>query len=89
MSGSVVRQGNKTQLVYDYVMERIVEGTLGAGEPININTLAEETGVSLIPTREALRRLESEGLVEFLFHRGVRASCLMSIGPGTIDACLT
>ncbi|MGK0722142.1 GntR family transcriptional regulator [Leucobacter sp. W1478] len=65
-------KGNKTQHVYDYVMERIVDGTFAAGESLNIGILAEETGVSLIPTREALRRLESEGLIEFLFHRGVR-----------------
>ena len=70
------RTRSKTQLVYDHVMERIVDGTLAAGTPININSLAEETGVSLIPTREALRRLESEGLVEFLFHRGVRVATL-------------
>lgn len=65
---------NKTQHVYDHVMERIVDGTFPAGHALNIGGLAEETGVSLIPTREALRRLESEGLVEFLFHRGVRVS---------------
>lgn len=76
MSETAVRSGNKTQLVYDFVMERIVAGALVAGAPININALAEETGVSLIPTREALRRLESEGLVEFLFHRGVRVAAL-------------
>lgn len=65
---------NKTQLVYDHVMERIVNGTYAAGEALNINTLAVDTGVSLIPTREALRLLASEGLVEFLFHRGVRVT---------------
>lgn len=64
--------GDKTQHVYDYVMERIVEGVFAAGTALNIGVLAEETGVSLIPTREALRRLESEGLIEFVFHRGVR-----------------
>ncbi|MBO1902264.1 GntR family transcriptional regulator [Leucobacter weissii] len=68
------KTGNKTQLVYDFVMERIVDGTFGTGEFLNIGLLAEKTGVSLIPTREALRRLESEGLVEFLFHRGVRVA---------------
>lgn len=65
---------NKTQRVYDHVMERIVDGTFPAGHALNIGALAEETDVSLIPTREALRRLESEGLVQFLFHRGVRVS---------------
>ncbi|CAG7603913.1 GntR family transcriptional regulator [Leucobacter soli] len=68
------RRGNKTQHVYDHVMERIVDGSFAAGDALNIGALAEETGVSLIPTREALRRLESEGLVEFLFHRGVRVA---------------
>lgn len=63
---------NKTQHVYDYVMERIVSGDFPAGESLNIGAIAKQTGVSLIPTREALRRLESEGLIEFLFHRGVR-----------------
>ncbi|NLA64771.1 MAG: GntR family transcriptional regulator [Leucobacter sp.] len=67
-------QSNKTQLVYDYVMQRIIDGTFAAGESLSIAGIAEETGVSLIPTREALRRLESEGLVEFMFHRGVRVT---------------
>lgn len=71
-SGSPSSPGNKTQHVYDYVMERIVDGTFAAGSALNIGILAEETGVSLIPTREALRRLESEGLIEFVYHRGVR-----------------
>jgi len=65
---------NKTQQVYTYVMERIVDGTFPAGHALNINELATETGVSLIPTREALRLLESGGLVRFEFHRGVRVA---------------
>lgn len=74
MTDAPQRPQNKTQYVYDYVMERIVDGSFAAGSSLSITTLAEETGVSLIPTREALRRLESEGLVEFLFHRGVRVA---------------
>lgn len=65
---------DKTQLVYDFVMERIVDGRYAAGEALSIAHIADETGVSLIPTREALRRLESEGLVEFAYHRGVRVT---------------
>lgn len=65
---------NKTQFVYNYVIQGIVDGTFAGGSSLGIASLAEETGVSLIPTREALRRLESEGLVEFLFHRGVRVT---------------
>jgi len=74
MSETLPRPQNKTQYVYDYVMGGIVEGRLPAGTSLSIAAIAEQTGVSLIPTREALRRLESEGLVEFLFHRGVRVT---------------
>ena len=76
MSAAPTTSGNKTQLVYDYVMERIVDGVFASGEALSIAAIAEQTGVSLIPTREALRRLESEGLVEFEFHRGVRVTTL-------------
>lgn len=61
-------------------MERIVDGTYGAGNPLSIGELAAAAGVSMIPTREALRRLESEGLVEFVFHRGVRVTNLDPAG---------
>lgn len=71
---------DKTQRAYDFVMERIVDGTYGAGKPLSIGELAAAAGVSLIPTREALRRLESEGLVEFVFHRGVRVTNLDPAG---------
>lgn len=74
MNDGTPQQNNKTQLVYDYVMERVVDGTFAAGQSLSIVGLADDTGVSLIPTREALRRLESEGLVEFVFHRGVRVA---------------
>ena len=70
------RPQNKTQFVYDFVMEGIVDGRFAGGSSLSIAAIAEETGVSLIPTREALRRLESEGLVEFVSHRGVRVSQL-------------
>ena len=71
---------DKTQRAYEFVMERIVDGSYGAGQPLSIGALATAAGVSLIPTREALRRLESEGLVEFVFHRGVRVTNLDPAG---------
>lgn len=74
MSDPLSQPKNKTQFVYDYVMGAIVDGTFAGGSSLSIAAIAEQTGVSLIPTREALRRLESEGLVEFLYHRGVRVA---------------
>lgn len=62
--------------VVDVVLERlraeVVNGSLTPGEPLQISTLSEQMGVSHIPVREALRLLESEGLIERHHHgRGV------------------
>lgn len=48
----------------------ILNGVLAGGEPLRQAELAERFGVSRIPVREALRRLEGEGLVSFYSHRG-------------------
>jgi DNA-binding GntR family transcriptional regulator len=41
------------------------------GARINQADLASQLGVSLVPLREALRKLEAEGLVQIVPHRGV------------------
>ncbi|HTR94587.1 MAG TPA: GntR family transcriptional regulator [Trebonia sp.] len=46
------------------VRRSIVAGDLPPGQPFSVNDLAARLGVSHIPVREALRRLEAEGLVE-------------------------
>ena len=46
-------------------------GWLQPGESIQITTLSDQLGVSHIPVREALRQLESEGLVEHKHGRRV------------------
>lgn len=48
----------------------IVDGRLGAGDRINEKALADERGISRGPVREACRRLEEAGLVEFKTNRG-------------------
>jgi DNA-binding GntR family transcriptional regulator len=45
------------------IRRSITFGTLPPGEQFSVTMLAEQLGVSHIPVREALRRLESEGLV--------------------------
>jgi DNA-binding GntR family transcriptional regulator len=54
------------------VVQLITSGELGPGEPIRQNQLAERIGISPTPVREALRRLEAQGLVVLEPHRGVR-----------------
>jgi DNA-binding GntR family transcriptional regulator len=57
------------QLV-DVVRRRILTGDAPADQPIRQDALAAELGVSKIPLREALTRLEQEGLVRSHANRG-------------------
>jgi DNA-binding GntR family transcriptional regulator len=66
--GSASRDGgsSKQQTVYEAVRERIVAGRYGPGYRLVLSTLAREFGVSSLPLREALRRLEAEGWLTYI-----------------------
>jgi len=51
---------------------RVVSGSLAPGAELSQIRLAEELGVSTTPLREALRRLEAEGLIETRPNRRAR-----------------
>ncbi len=56
--------------VADSLRELILDGTLGVGLQLRQEDLARRFGVSRIPVREALGRLQAEGLVEHFANRG-------------------
>ena len=56
---------NKQERTYAILRDRIHSGRFAPLERLNIDALARELGVSPIPVREALRRLEAEGWVRF------------------------
>lgn len=76
MSLSAVKSRDlgKTPSVSDVILKHlrdaITDGSLDEGEPIRQDDVAKLFNVSKIPVREALKRLESEGLVEFQRNRG-------------------
>ncbi|MBY0095769.1 GntR family transcriptional regulator [Mesobacillus maritimus] len=53
------------QEVYTRIRESIMNGDLVPGEKISIRKMAERYGVSTMPVREALNKLQSEGFVRF------------------------
>lgn len=54
--------------------QRIITGELPAGEHLNELALSREFGVSRVPVREAIRALESEGLVDSKLYSGSHVS---------------
>lgn len=66
--------------VYQQLREAIVDGTLDADAPLTELTLAAKYNVSRTPVREALRRLEQDGLVE----RGARGMQVRGRSPEEI-----
>lgn len=59
-----------SEQVFAIVRERIVDGSIRPEAAIRQDALAAELGVSKIPLREALARLEHEGLIQGQANRG-------------------
>ncbi|MHB1414983.1 MAG: GntR family transcriptional regulator [Chloroflexota bacterium] len=69
------------KIVADYLRSAILAGRLGPGDRINQDDVARELGVSRMPVRDALRIVQSEGLVEIHPHR---AAIVVSLRPKDI-----
>jgi DNA-binding GntR family transcriptional regulator len=61
--------------VYHYLCNLIIEGKLNYGETLSIKKIAEELKVSPMPVREAIKRLELEGVVTIY----PRSRCMIKI----------
>jgi DNA-binding GntR family transcriptional regulator len=66
---------------YRRLRESIVRGMLPAGRKISERSLASELGISAQPVREALRRLEQDGMVVTLPRRG---TVVAEVGPAQL-----
>jgi DNA-binding GntR family transcriptional regulator len=76
----------KQERVYRAIRERILSGAYGPGYRVVIDALAAEFGVSSLPVREAIRRLEAEGLVIFRPNAGAHVA---PADPGLFDEEMT
>lgn len=69
---SPILHRKKADLVYEYLREQVINGTYAPGRHMTLSVLSRELGLSHMPVREALLRLEQEGLLESEPHKGMR-----------------
>jgi DNA-binding GntR family transcriptional regulator len=67
---------SKAEQVHDALLDEICRGLLEPGRKLVEEEIAERLGVSRTPVREALRRLESMGLIRFRTHHGAEVARL-------------
>ena len=65
-SSSIITYGNVQDAVADRIREMVLNGQLKPGDRLRQDELANSLGVSTMPIREALRKLQAEGLVLFM-----------------------
>lgn len=69
-SENILRNPSLSDQARDRLRAAILEGELKPGEKVNIERVAEMFGISRTPIREALKALETEGLVQIQANRG-------------------
>jgi DNA-binding GntR family transcriptional regulator len=75
-------QITKQERAYRAIRERILSGAYGPGYRVVMDTIAAELDVSAVPVREAIRRLEAEGLVVYRPNAGAQVA---PAEPGLFD----
>jgi DNA-binding GntR family transcriptional regulator len=68
----VKNDANLSEMAYERIREGIISGAIALGAPLTRRRLSEIFQMSMVPVADALKRLESEGLVESLPRVGTR-----------------
>lgn len=61
-------------VIYNYILDQLLDHTLYSGSRINEVEIAEKLGVSRTPVRTALRKLENDGVVNIYPNRFVEVA---------------
>ena len=67
---------SKSQQAYRFIRERIDDGRYVPGYRLVLGSIARELDVSVVPVREAIRRLEAEKLVTFERNVGAQVALI-------------
>ena len=76
------RVANSSAVAADLIRQAILDGELPAGSRLKEDELAARLDVSRTPVREALRRLEAEGLV---VHEAKRGAAVRAYSASELD----
>ncbi|GAB4291111.1 MAG: GntR family transcriptional regulator [Roseovarius sp.] len=66
----ISRTASASAIVFDVLRKAIIEGEIKAGEPLRQDEIARLFNTSRIPVREAISRLEEQGLVKTQRYKG-------------------
>jgi DNA-binding GntR family transcriptional regulator len=67
---------SKSEQAYAWIRERIHNGTFVPGYRLVLGAIAKDLEISVVPVREAIRRLEAEGLITFERNVGAQVAML-------------
>lgn len=76
LSDTTAAARSKSQTAYHWLKDRIVSQEFTPGYRLVLATIAAELDMSVVPVREAIRRLEAEGLVTFERNVGAHVSMI-------------
>jgi len=71
---SDILTASKSERAYAHIHDRIVGHEYTPGYRLVLGTIADELNMSVVPVREAIRRLEAEGFVTFERNVGARVA---------------
>lgn len=71
---AAVSKLSKAETAYRWIRDRITSGEYAPGDRLTLPTIAEALDISVVPVREAVRRLEAEGLATFERNIGAKVA---------------
>jgi DNA-binding GntR family transcriptional regulator len=78
---------SKADHAYELIRQRLLDGSTAPGDRLVIERLAREINVSVVPVREAIRRLEAEGFVTFTRNVGAAVANIdLDRYPETVES---
>ncbi|MDQ3693570.1 MAG: GntR family transcriptional regulator [Chloroflexota bacterium] len=72
--GPIAPSPSKADQVYEQICAAIFAGRLKPGDRVNVDEITRDLGVSKIPVREAMQRLEARGLIVQTPYAGARVA---------------